>query len=207
MGKGGNDSISGLGGNDILNGGYGNDTLNGGDGNDILIGWSGNNTLNGDDGNDILNGGSGGDVLNGGAGSDVLNGNDGDDRLQGGEGADMLNGGAGEDFLMGNSGNDRFIFDIVDDGGKRSRDSVDVIADFTNGDKIDLSGLDANKATVIDEAFSNTILEGSVNFTAIGQLKFSDGTLYGNTDNNFATAEFAIQLIGVSTLEASDFIL
>ena len=79
----------------------------------------------------------------GGFGSDTLNGAGGNDTLIGGTWRDTLNGG---------SGADRFLFESVADSSPSARD---VIWDFSrvDGDKIDLSGIDANVNVAGDQAF------------------------------------------------------
>jgi serralysin len=82
----------------------------------------------------------------------------------------------------------------------------DVVNDFVRGqDKIDLRGIDANTATVANDAFT-TFIAGTAAFTAAGQLKLLNGVLYGNTDGD-ADAEFAIQLTGVTQLTTADVML
>ncbi|MNP61190.1 hypothetical protein D3C76_1563460 [compost metagenome] len=83
--------------------------------------------------------------------------------------------------------------------------STDVITDFIRGqDKIDLGTLDAITNTSYNEAFS--FIGNAVAFTGAGQLRFQDGVLYGNTDTN-SEADFAIKLIGVTILAATDIIV
>lgn len=77
--------------------------------------------------------------------------------------------------------------------------------DFNKGDKIDLSTLNANSATKVNEAFKGLISSGAT-FSAAGQLKFNGGVLYGNTDADSA-AEFAIVLNGVASLSQADLLL
>ena len=84
---------------------------------------------------------------------------------------------------------------------------MDQITDFTHGaDKIDLSGIDANVTLSGIKAFSHVILAGTDLFTAPGQLQFDSvtGILYGNTESD-AAPEFAIHLVGVTALMASNF--
>jgi Ca2+-binding RTX toxin-like protein len=154
-------------------------------------------------------GGSGSDTLlsienlSGSDYNDTLTGNAGNNQLAGGAGADSLIGGAGRDTLQGGTNNDVFVFTAV---GDTSSDSAlaDVIADFTSGDLIDLSALDADSLTGGDQAFDGTLV---ATFTAVGQLRLDAGVLYGNMDGNFATDEFAIVLSGVTSLTAGDFVL
>ncbi|MBO3712989.1 MAG: hypothetical protein J5X22_21645 [Candidatus Accumulibacter sp.] len=153
---------------------------------------------------DSLSGGTGDDTLYGAAGNDTLSGGIGIDRLYGDSGDDVLIGGTGKDTLVGGNGNDLFRFDALSEMGTDST-TWDVIIDFARGDdKIDLSNLDANTLTTTNDAFNDTLV---TTFTAAGQLKLVSGVLYGNTDANYATAEFAIKLNGITALGASDFLL
>ncbi|MBT9097942.1 hypothetical protein KFZ76_09525 [Methylovulum psychrotolerans] len=146
-----------------------------------------------------------------GSGSDTLisienlTGSNYSDTLTGDAGANILVGRAGFDTLTGGGGNDIFGFNALSDMGTLSG-ATDVITDFVSGqDKIDLSTLDANTATVANNAFSGFI-DNTASFTAAGQLMFLDGVLYGNT-NADSSAEFAIQLTGVTTLATGDILL
>ncbi|PPK39550.1 hypothetical protein CD175_08675 [Pseudomonas laurylsulfatiphila] len=164
----------------------------GGSGSDILLNFE---NLTGGNFNDILTGSTTANTLSGGAGNDTLNGGAGNDLLLGGTGVDRLNGG---------SGADRFDFNVLSEMGLGVL--RDVLGDFktSEGDKIDLSTLDANTATATNEAF---IFIGSSAFgsNAAGQLRFAGGMLYGSTDAD-SSAEFEIQLLGVSTLNTTDLI-
>jgi len=145
------------------------------------------------------------DVLKGNAGANVLNGGAGADSLFGGELNDILIGGSGKDYLTGGAGNDIFRFTAVSDTGITSA-AWDVVNDFVRGlDKIDLGLIDANAATIANDAFTG-LIGSSQAFSAAGQLKISGGVLYGNTDLDVA-AELAIQLTGISTLATTDFLL
>ncbi|MCC1493199.1 M10 family metallopeptidase [Cognatishimia sp. F0-27] len=113
------------------------------------------NLLQGSLGDDTLFGLSGRDTLVGGGGDDSLSGGYDVDRLLGGDGADTLDGGAGTDFLFGGAGSDTFVFGAIDDTGVGvfRRDELRDF-DASEGDVIDISGIDANTATVADEAFT-----------------------------------------------------
>ncbi|MFR0675151.1 hypothetical protein ACLUUI_15680 [Enterobacterales bacterium AW_CKDN230030176-1A_HGKHYDSX7] len=226
-------TLTGNAGNNVLNGGAGADTMIGGMGNDTyyvdsvndkvietaanggldtviasvtralgeyqenLI-LSGTSALNGT-GNALAN------TITGNAGNNVLTGGAGNDTLIGGAGNDRLIGGLGKDTLTGGTGKDTFVFTTLNDTGL-TRTTWDVITDFKRGeDKIDLGALDANTATAANEAF-HTFIKGTAAFTTAGQLKFQDGVLYGNTDADSAP-EFAIQMVGITSLTASDFVL
>ncbi|MGE8322866.1 MAG: M10 family metallopeptidase C-terminal domain-containing protein, partial [Pseudomonas sp.] len=159
---------------------------------------SGTAAINGT-GNSLAN------TLTGNSAANVLYGGVGNDILSGGAGNDRLGGGAGKDVLTGGVGNDIFDFNALSETGLTST-SWDVISDFVRGsDKIDLSTLDANTATTGNDAFREIIGNTSA-FSSPGQLKVANGVIYGNTDVD-NTAEFAIQLIGVTSLATSDFIL
>lgn len=132
------------------------------------------------------------------------------DSLSGGDGNDTLIGGAGKDTLVGGNGNDIFDFNALSEMGTTSA-TRDVISSFVRGqDKIDLSTLDANTATTTNDVFDSLTVGGtfSGSFASAGELYFDNvaRVLYGNTDGD-VTAEFAIQLTGVTTLATSDFML
>ena len=120
--------------------------------------------------------------------------------------ANILTGGTGTDILTGGLGADTFDFNAIAEsliGTGR-----DIITDFSRAqlDKIDLATIDANTGLANDQAFSSIILTSGA-FTAAGQLRLVGNILSGNTDSNFATSEFEIQLTGVTTLAATDFVL
>ncbi|WP_313958311.1 M10 family metallopeptidase [Pseudomonas citri] len=223
--------LNGLDGADTLDGGLGADTLIGGTGNDTYIvdnlkdvvsetsvlaseidtvrssvSWTlganlENLTLTG---TALINGNGNGldNVLIGNAGSNVLSGGAGNDQLDGGAGNDVLVGGIGTDTLTGGAGADRFVFSALNElgtGGAR-----DTILDFNRlqGDKIDLTKLDADVLTPLFNKFS---FVDSTDFTGAGQLRFADHVLYGNVNSDLG-ADFEIQLVGVNTFSASDLV-
>ncbi len=216
-------------GNNIINGGAGTDTVSyaygvpgtvgvrvslatttaqatGGSGSDTLLNVE---NLTGSNYADTLSGSTGSNYLNGGAGNDTLDGGAGNDTLDGGAGNDLLTGGLGADQLTGGTGADRFDFNALTEMGLTST-TWDTITDFktSEGDKIDLLGVDANTALAGDQAF--TFLGAVSAFTgdATGQLRFDAAThiLYGSTDADTA-AEFAIVLTGVNSLASTDLLL
>lgn len=116
-----------------------------------------NNTILGDLGDDTFYGYDGADTLDGGAGADWLYGHAGADILLGGNGADLLVGGAGADRMTGGTGGDTFAFGddavvLTSLGGVAAKDIVYDL-NFTDGDVIDLSGIDANINTAGDDEF------------------------------------------------------
>lgn len=91
----------------------------------------------------------------------------GDDFLTGGAGNDLIYGGLGQDSMTGGGGADIFRFDSV---GQSAANSSDFIFDFTSteGDRIDLSRIDANSLLSGDQAFA---FIGDATFSAAGQLR------------------------------------
>ena len=169
-GEAGNDGVWGSEGRDSIFGGIGNDTIYGGAENDSLYGEAGHDSMSGGVGNDWIAGGPGNDVLVGDAGHDALYGEvgadhlkgaAGNDRVYGGAGNDTLYGGAGADSLYGGAGADVFVFVDRQDATPTGRDYID---DFSSslGDKIDLSGMDADLTS-----------SGNQDFTFIGTRAIS----------------------------------
>ncbi|MBR0556583.1 calcium-binding protein [Ciceribacter sp. L1K23] len=175
-----------------------------GTGNDLantLSGNTGNNTLTGLAGNDTLNGNAGNDTLLGGIGNDTMNGGSGNDRLTGGTGADTLTGGTGAD---------RFVFTSLSDSTVSSS-GRDTILDFSRsqGDKIDLSAIDASTKSSGNQAFS-FIGEKSAFSGAAGELRYvnsgGDTFIYADV-NGDKTSDFAIRIDANIDLVKGDFIL
>lgn len=186
--KGGriNTAFTGLGGDQLS----GIENIVGSAFNDRIFGTSQANRLDGGGGADRLYGGSGADVLSGGSGADTLIGSLGVDRMTGGADADV------------------FVFErFIDPAGARK---ADIIRDFSSedGDLIDLFRIDASAAERGNQAFA---LIGSEDFAGVaGQLRYealgSDVVVTGDLDGD-ASADFSMRLLGVTSLDASDFIL
>jgi Ca2+-binding RTX toxin-like protein len=143
-------------------------------------------SLLGDDGANVLKGMNGGDTLSGLAGADTLEGGDGDDTLIGG--LDM-------DTMYGQDGADTFTFLSEKECGT-SIATADYLADFKEsksmGDRIDLTGIDADSTTARShEAF--TFIGNNVDFTGVGQVRYNEGYVEGNTDADL-DPEFYIKL-------------
>jgi serralysin len=223
-----NNRITGNAGDNWLDGGEGIDTLVGGQGNDTYVvdnlrdvvieganagidtvrasvNWTlganfenltltGLDNLNGT-GNTLNN------VIIGNAGNNTLNGGAGNDVLDGGAGNDVLIGGLGTDTMTGGQGADTFVFSLLKEMGLG--DKRDVITDFNGaeGDRIDLTKIDANVLLKGVNAFT---FIGSGDFTGAGQLRFADEILSGNIDAKLGsdgkfTADFEIKLVGVTS--------
>jgi Ca2+-binding RTX toxin-like protein len=149
-------------------------------------------------------------VLNGNNAKNTLTGFNGNDIFSGAKGDDILIGGLGKDKLIGGAGADTFKFDTVKDSGLTPT-TRDVITDFNHaqGDKIDLSGIDANTAVKGNNAFltvENGFTDVTFNLTNALYFNKTNHILYGNNDTD-AAADFSILLTGVTTLSTSDFIL
>ncbi|MCY1548055.1 Metalloprotease AprA [compost metagenome] len=125
--------------------------------------------------------------------------------LNGGAGNDTLIGGAGRDQLVGGAGADFFNFGALGEMGLGAL--RDVISDFktSEGDKLNLSAIDARAGTVANDAFSFIGAAAFSGTDASGQLRFANGVLYGSTDAD-AAAEFEISLVGVASLARTDLI-
>ena len=163
---------------------------------DIMTGGSGPDHLDGGGGDDTLNGGNGNDTLTGGAGNDVLNG---------GAGNDILIGGAGADTLTGGAGADHFVYTALSDS---PASAPDLITDFSTGDIIDVSAIDADPTIPGDQAF----VWGTGGIGFIGQMRVeSDGHGHEKIDlftDNSHHPSLEILLAGITTTPpAHDFIL
>jgi Ca2+-binding RTX toxin-like protein len=215
-----------------VNGSQGNDSLIGNAGANTLAGWGGDDVLRGSAGADRLDGGAGIDTasyytgtigvtvnLATGLGSggeaqgdtfvsvENVTGSTAADEITGSALANVLNGVAGQDVLRGGGGADRFVFSAASDSavGKADR-----ITDFSHGqgDRIDLSAIDANTAAAGNQAFS---FIGSGAFThQAGQLRATvsgGATSIAGDLNGDGVSDFQIQLTGAIGLVAADFVL
>ncbi|WP_279349994.1 calcium-binding protein [Erythrobacter litoralis] len=193
------ENLGGTRSDDVLSGDHKNNSLEGFEGDDLLRGGSGNDLLDGGEGNDVLVGGIFSDTLIGGIGNDIL---------EGGYGLDTLVGGIGQDLLSGGFGADTFVFAADDSRGGLA--DLDQILDFSQGegDRIDLSAIDADASLegaqafvfVDDAAFSRTA--GELRYSVDGQSTLIEADFDGD-----GVADFAILLNGSVSLESTDFIL
>ena len=131
--------------------------------------------------------------------------------ISGDRGDDTIIGGAGRDFLSGGpeaEAADLFVFTSASDSGL-GNGNRDVIQDFTIGfDLIDLSPIDANRATAGNQAFS---FIGTAAFSGTaGELRqttiATSTILQADTDGD-GIANTEIALTGFHSLTADDFIL
>lgn len=202
-------------------GGYGVDTITSsadarGASVNIVQGGSGNDVLKAANAGAMLDGGYGEDKLTGGTGNDVLLGGfGGNDTLSGGAGDDRLTGNTGNDLMRGGLGADDFVYAYWADSGTTAL-TRDVIVDFkrSEGDKIDLSGVDAVYATVgVNDRFT---FAGSAFSNVAGQVIFQkfdnagtarDYTLISGDITGGGAANFTIEVKGLIDFRAGDFIL
>ena len=104
-------------------------------------------------------GGLGADAMSGGTGNDLYFVDNAGDTIDGGAGNDTITGGTGNDLLTGGSGADTFVVlaeSVYSSKAPAGRVlEIDFVFDLikAQGDKIDLSGVDADIATAGDQAF------------------------------------------------------
>ncbi|KQT19061.1 hypothetical protein ASG40_15485 [Methylobacterium sp. Leaf399] len=213
----------------VLNSGAGNDHLDGGVGADRMIGGKGDDTYVVDNTGDVVvEAGNGGhdsvessvsyalgawvqDLTLKGSAALTGTGNGLDNTLVGNDAANVLNGGAGNDWLAGlggrdqltgGSGNDTFVFLKGDTGSIRSQ--ADTILDFQNGDVIDLRDFGSGDSNALHfvgtAAFSGSA--GEIRVTQSDRAALIEGDRDGD-----ARADFAINLVGLQNLTASDVLL
>jgi hypothetical protein len=151
-------------------------------------------------------GDSGNNTVVGNALDNYIDGNNGDDTIKGGNGDDILRGDDGADVLWGGAGEDTYFFKRVSDS--RGSTGIDIIMDFEQGDKIDLSKIDASREAPGDQAFH--LITGAFSGTP-GELRItfdtSGHTVINATVDNDLEPEITIMLEGHVDLTASDFIL
>ncbi len=223
------DNLNGGDGRDRLVGGSGADNMQGDAGNDLIYVDDIGDSVSGGDGIDtvyttisytlvadvenltarsnrglILTGNDANNKITGGRGKDTLIGGNGKDTLNGGDGDDVLIGGNRGDILTGGDGNDVFRYQAVEDshGIGAGRDTI---TDFSHGDVIDLSAIDA----VLGGGHNDFTFIGNAAFTAAGQVRWEttsggDTLVEANTQGSRA-ADFSILLQGTHALSAIDF--
>ncbi|HEY9344285.1 MAG TPA: calcium-binding protein, partial [Inquilinus sp.] len=216
IGNAGANTLAGWGGSDVLRGGAGADVLDGGAGTDtasyytsgtgILVSLASSLGSGGEAQGDTL---AGIENVSGSQGSDSLYGNTGANVLQGWNGNDILVGRAGQDTLTGGAGADRFVYVATAESVVGA--NADRITDFSHaqGDRIELSGIDANTGVAGDQAF--TFIGSGLSTGVAGQLRAVNSspgvvTIAGDVNGDGAS-DFHIQLTGTLVLVAGDFVL
>ncbi|MEZ5776226.1 MAG: M10 family metallopeptidase C-terminal domain-containing protein [Hyphomicrobiaceae bacterium] len=166
-----------------------------------------------------INGTSGANTLYGTSGMNGFYALGGNDVIYAGGGNDLIDGGMGRDTMYGQSGRDYFDYDSRYETGN-SASTRDKIMDFKHGtDKIDLSGMDASTYWGGNQAFNfigTSSFHSGLLFGTGGEIRYQkfnySGTandktvIYGDVDTD-GSSEFQIELKGLVTLSASDFIL
>ncbi|MBU1305873.1 MAG: VCBS repeat-containing protein, partial [Alphaproteobacteria bacterium] len=146
-------------------------------------------------------------ILSGTANADTLKGTNGDDTLNGLGGADRIIGGLGKDLLTGGTGIDTFVLTALADSAVGA--NRDVITDFETIDKIDLSAIDANASQSGTQKWAFAGLRGADTNVLQGQIEYyhSGGNTFiiGNAGPD-GVADFEIQLTGIKTITADNFI-
>lgn len=222
----GDDQIVGAGGADYLDGGMGIDTLDyahspgavqvdlvartayGADAQqDIFRNFE---NVSGSAFNDRLTGDGGDNVLRGNNGKDTLIGGDGADTIAGGAGDDRLVGGLGADALVGQAGADTFVFaSTAESGPGNARDRIN---DFSHaqGDRIDVSGIDANTAAAKNQAFTFIGTQafhgtsGELHYAVSGDHAVISGDVNGDKVADF---QIVVNYAAAHPFVASDFVL
>ena len=184
---------------------------------DTLRGDFGHNRLYGMRGNDGLLGGFGNDTLEGDTAADSVAGLGGMDQILGGDGNDIIIGGGNADTLNGGAGSDLFVYrDWISDCNFNQ--APEQIEDFSRaqGDKIDLSQIDAKLNSAGDQAFTFLGFQTSTSaFTGAGGEAYSTATnfpgsvaVYCDTNGDrFADMRIIVTTTDALSLQASDFVL
>jgi Ca2+-binding RTX toxin-like protein len=212
----GNDQVFAFAGDNRIFGGDGNDTLTTADDDDFIDAGAGADDVQSGRGHDQVLGGVGNDALRGGENEDRVDGGPDDDRVIGGSGSDTLFGGTGadtlegrddKDLLTGGPDADRFRFGSAAEspvGGSR-----DVILDFTDIDRIDLSAIDPSSLSgdqalvwLGQSAGAAPVASGAVRALDQGSIVI----MQANTDAD-AAIDMAIELHFAGTLVQDHFLL
>lgn len=216
-GDAGNDRLFGDAGNDLIDAGAGNDAAYGGEGNDMFVAAAGDgdDTFYGDTGVDTLDMAAitanltvelGSGFMGRGSASSSQSGSDtlwNVENIVTGSGADKITASSAVNIIDGGAGNDtfRFLSEADADG--------DTIVGFQTGDKIDVSGIDANNGTSGNQAFtlvSAATLSGPAQLIVTHETR-ADGdytVVQGSVDGD-ASAELRLSIKGNHNLTSSDF--
>lgn len=143
-----------------------------------------------------------------GLGRTPVQGTNAGETVNGTSGNDAIRGGLGTDLLYGRGGSDHFIFASAAEsvlGFER-----DVIMDWSADDKLDLRGMDAYSSNEGIQAYTFVGLgsaDRNVGQGAVKYYQYGDNTYVVGNATPDGTADFQIEIRGLHTLSAADFIL
>jgi Ca2+-binding RTX toxin-like protein len=140
--------------------------------------------------------GSGNDKLFGNDSANILAAGDGNDVISAGGGDDVILGGAGQDTMTGGAGNDLFRFTSMSDSVNGT--GRDVITDFLEGDKIDLSAVGAT-TFINGDAFRGRAGE-------VRAVQLTDQTIIEFDKDGDGRSDYQIELTGSISLDRLDFV-
>ncbi len=216
FGDAGDDRIFGQDGDDYINAGAGNDIVFGGAGDDVITAQTGDgdDIYYGDDGSDTLdmsaitanitaNLGTG--FMGRGSVSSEQSGNDviwSIENIVTGSGNDTITASGSVNVMDGGDGDNVFRFLSAADA------DGDVIFGFSPGDKLDLSGMDANAGAAGNQSF--TIVSGGLSgpgelMMTLARMEGEDVTLVQGRTGTDDGEDFTITLKGTHDLTAGDF--
>jgi Ca2+-binding RTX toxin-like protein len=148
--------------------------------------------------------------INANGGNNVLDGLAGDDVIKGLGGNDTLIGGTGADILVGGAGADTFVVrqeSVIQShlGGTLEIDTVNDLI-LAQGDKLDLSAIDADSSTGADDAFH--LVGAFTHHAGEMTLVFGGGitTLQLDVDGDGA-ADYRMKITGDVRLDSGGWIL
>lgn len=182
----------------VFAGGAGADTINGGDGIDFISYATSNAAVNVNLALTTAQSGghAAGDLL---FNIENLTGSNYNDTLLGSSIANIIAGGTGKDTITGGAGADVFKYSAVTDSGATSG-VRDIITDFVEGtDKIDLGDFAG------DFAFRGT--SGFTEGAGVNYAQVAGNTIIGIDADGNGILDFQIELTGLHTLAAGDFLL
>ncbi|MDQ0463381.1 Ca2+-binding RTX toxin-like protein [Caulobacter ginsengisoli] len=149
-------------------------------------------------------------TMTGNGGNNSLDGQGGDDILKGLGGNDIIIGGTGADILVGGAGADTFVVrqESVRQSHLGGTLEVDTINDLTagQGDRLDLSAIDADASTAGDQAFH--LVAGFTSHAGEMTLSFAGGvtTLQLDVDGDGNT-DYRMKITGDVRLDSGGWIL
>ncbi|MEZ5815501.1 MAG: cadherin-like domain-containing protein [Hyphomicrobiaceae bacterium] len=229
VGDAADNSLEGGEGDDIVTGGGGSDAVLGGDGDDIFIAAAATAQSPGmlDDGDDFIDGGGGTDTYDASAATQSVTidlalgkargleiGTDTLVELEnavGGHGDDWIVANDAKNVLTGGQGNDTFVMTLPADT-RAEREQWDEITDFSPGDRIDVTGIDADENESGHQEFEFLGLVSE--FTRAGQIRYSierddddasEHTIVRFTVHDAAHEDLVLDLHGMLQLTVSDF--